>query len=118
MLNHDFVIRTNCASLPFVLNNTIKNATAKGKFSKWKALFSCYNYSVEHMSRKSNCIPDFLTIGYLVNKYDVKKNLWSEQSMRKRSSNKRVHRKRTRVKKAPEKESEPEASGPITHKLT
>ena len=80
MLNQDFIIRTDCASLPFVLNNTIKNATAKGKFSKWKALFSCYNYSVEHMSRKSNCIPDFLTKEYLVYKYDVNKESLEQAS--------------------------------------
>ena len=35
LLNHDFVIRTDCASLLFVLNNTIKNVIAKGKFARW-----------------------------------------------------------------------------------
>ena len=50
LLNHDFVIRTNCSSLPFVLNNNIKNATSKGKFVRWQELFSCYNYTIENIS--------------------------------------------------------------------
>ena len=44
------------------------------------SIFSCYNYFVEHISKKSNCIIDLLTKEYIVNKYDVNKESLEQAS--------------------------------------
>ena len=59
-INKKFVLRTDVASMNKVLNKEVKKAS-EAKFTRWKALFSNFEFDIEHIKGSKNCLPDFLS---------------------------------------------------------
>ena len=74
MINKKFVLRTDAAAMNKVLNKEVKNAS-EPKFARWKALFSNFEFDIEHIKGSKNCLSDFLAkkISYRMkkNRYQV-----------------------------------------------
>jgi hypothetical protein len=49
-----------------VLNKDLKNP-GDSKFARWQALFSNFDFSIEHIKGANNSIPDFLSREHLQN---------------------------------------------------
>jgi hypothetical protein len=47
-----------------VLNKKVKKAS-DGKFARWQALFSNFDFDIEHIKGNENSIPDFLSREHL-----------------------------------------------------
>ena len=59
-----FLLRTDVAAMNKVLNKEIKTPS-DAKFARWQALFSNFDFSIEHIKGTTNCIPDFLSREHL-----------------------------------------------------
>ena len=59
-INKKFVLRTDAAAMNKVLNKEVKRAS-DAKFARWKALFSNFEFDIEHIKRSENCLPNFLS---------------------------------------------------------
>lgn len=51
-------------ALEKVITKTIKSL-ADAKFAIWQALFSYFDFKVEHIKGSENCLPDFLSREYI-----------------------------------------------------
>ena len=61
-----FLLRTDVAAVNKVLNKDIKSP-GDTKFARWQALFSNFDFSVEHIKGTDNSIPEFLSREHLQN---------------------------------------------------
>ena len=59
-----FLLRTDAAAMNKVLNKEIRTPSDT-KFARWQALFSNFDFSIEHIKGTTNCIPDFLSREHL-----------------------------------------------------
>ena len=60
LINKNFVLRTDAATMNKVLNKEVKKAS-EAKFARWKALFSNFEFGIEHIKRFENSLPNFLS---------------------------------------------------------
>ncbi len=65
LMNKKFLIKNDSQTLAFVLKNPIRNFTSHGKFARWKAIFSCYDFYIRHVKEAENYIMNFLKREYL-----------------------------------------------------
>ncbi|XLT52249.1 hypothetical protein HN873_044853, partial [Arachis hypogaea] len=72
LFNRTFLIRTDCKAAPSVLKNNVKNLVSKQIFARWKAILSCFDFSIEHIKGDSNALSDFLTREFLQGKNEQK----------------------------------------------
>ena len=56
LINKKFVLRTDAATM----NKEVKKAS-EAKFARWQALFSNFEFDIEHIKGSKNCLPDFLS---------------------------------------------------------
>jgi hypothetical protein len=59
-----FILRTDAAAMNKVLNKDLKTS-GDHKFARWQALFSNFDFSIEHIKGSSNSLPDFLSREHL-----------------------------------------------------
>ena len=59
-INKKFVLRIDVAAMNKFLNKEVKNAS-EAKFARWQALFSNFDFDIEHIKGSENCLPDFLS---------------------------------------------------------
>lgn len=55
-----FILRTDAAAMNKVLHKDLKNS-GDHKFARWQALFSNFDFSIEHIKGSSNSLVDFLS---------------------------------------------------------
>ena len=58
------MLRTDATTMNRVLNKEIKTLS-DAKFARWQALFSNFDFSIEHIKGTTNCILDFLSREHL-----------------------------------------------------
>jgi len=61
-----FLLRTDAAAMNKVLNKDLKSP-GDSKFARWQALFSNFDFTIEHIKGSNNYIPDFLRREHLQN---------------------------------------------------
>ena len=59
LINKKFVLRTDATFMNKVLNKELKKAS-DANFARWQALFSKFEFDIEHIKGSNNCLPDFL----------------------------------------------------------
>jgi hypothetical protein len=59
-----FLLRTDAATMNKVLNKELKSP-GDSKFARWQALFSNFDFTIEHIKGSQNSIPDFLSREHL-----------------------------------------------------
>ena len=64
LINKPFLLRTDASAMKKVLSKDIKKPE-EAKFARWQALFANFDFSIEHIKGKENCLPDFLSREYL-----------------------------------------------------
>lgn len=57
-------MRTDVAAMNKVLNKELRNP-GDHKFARWQALFSNFDFSIEHIKGSTNCLSDFLSREHL-----------------------------------------------------
>ena len=70
LINKSFLLRIDASASQKVLTKDIKKA-GEAKFAKWQALFTNFNFRVEHIKGKYNNLPNFLIRKYIESKYHV-----------------------------------------------
>lgn len=70
LIHKKFLLRTDAAAMNKVLNKEIR-APSDAKFARWQALFSNFDFSIEHIKGTANCIPDFLSREHLQQTYMI-----------------------------------------------
>jgi len=70
LINKPFLLRTDASTPQKVLTKDIKK-TGETKLARWKALFSNFDFQVEHIKGKDNNLPYFLSIEYIETKDHV-----------------------------------------------
>jgi hypothetical protein len=64
LINKKFLLRTDVVAMKRVLNKEVKKAS-DAKFARWQALFSNFDFYIEHIQGTSNSILDFLSREHL-----------------------------------------------------
>jgi hypothetical protein len=64
MIYNFFLLRTDAAAMNKVLNKELKSLR-DSKFARWQALFSNFDFTIEHINGTDNSIPDFLSREHL-----------------------------------------------------
>jgi hypothetical protein len=59
-----FILRTDAAAMNKVLHKDLKNS-GDHKFARWQALFSNFDFSIEHIKGSSDSLADFLSREHL-----------------------------------------------------
>ena len=65
LINQKFVLKVDCQSAKFILKKDVKNLASKQIFSRWQALLSAFDFTIEHIKGSENSLPDFLTREFL-----------------------------------------------------
>jgi hypothetical protein len=60
-----FLLRTDAAAMNKVLNKDLKNP-GDHKFARWQALFSNFDFSIEHIKGVQILLPDFLSREHII----------------------------------------------------
>jgi hypothetical protein len=60
LINKTKLLRTYVAVMNKVLNKEVKKAS-DAKFVRWQALFSNFDFDIEHIKGNENSIPNFLS---------------------------------------------------------
>ena len=61
LMNRHFVIKTDQASVKFMLQKNHKNKIKNDKIHRWRLELSCYHFNIMHKPEKENIVPDTLT---------------------------------------------------------
>jgi hypothetical protein len=60
LINKKFMLRIDAATMNKVLNKEVKKER-DAKFATWRALFSNFDFDIEHVKGNENSIPNFLS---------------------------------------------------------
>ena len=63
-----FLLRVDYQSAKPILENDVKNISSKQIFARWQALLSNFDFKIEFIKGKDNCLPDFLSREFLQEK--------------------------------------------------
>ena len=65
LLNQNFLLRIDCKSAKYVIENDVENIVSKHIFARWQAILSVFYFDIEYIKGSKNTIPDFLTCEFL-----------------------------------------------------
>ena len=65
LLNQKFLLRIDCSSVKYILQQDVKNLVSKQIFARWQSELSAFDFDIEYIKGQNNSLPDFLTREFL-----------------------------------------------------